>query len=293
MPASIVGIEATGASHYWARLLSDIGHQVKIIPAAYVKPFVRRNKTDASDAAAICEALGRPDMHFVPIKSVEQQAVLSGHRVRQMLIQQRTMTGNAIRGHLAEFGVVEREGIKRVCHLCATIMNSAGGLPDAVILPLRPAVETFQQIEASISSIDQQIIAHFRKSEDVLRLATIPGIGPLTASALSASVVDISSFKSGRSLAAWLGLTPRQHASGGERRKLGISKRGNSYIRRLLVSGAASVIIRTHRKSDSLSIWVRTLLHNKPFGVVAVALANKLARIAWALLRHGGIYQAR
>lgn len=289
----LVGMEACGTSHHWARELTALGHRVKLMPPTYVKPYVRRNKNDAADAEAICEAVTRPTMRFVPIKSTEQQGILVIHRVRSVLIRQRTMMANALRGHMAEFGIIVRQGLKAVRDLGRMIEDPRYSLPATVRAALRVLVAQLAGVEEKISEIEAQLMAWHRADETSRRLASIPGVGPITASAIAATVSDPSQFKSGREFAAWLGLVPRQKASGTKNVLSGISKRGDKYIRRLLVSGAVAILRYSRTKPTPERAWVNALLQRRPAKVAAVALANKTARIAWALMARKEPYQAR
>lgn len=292
LPASLVGMEACGSAHYWARELAALGHEVRLMPVSEVKAYVRRHKTDARDAAAICEAVGRPRMRFVPVKSAEQQAVLMLHRVRDQLIRQRTMTVNALRAHLAEFGIVAPKGLAHVAGLVVRL--DAGD--DRIPAPARPALRLlageYADVDRRIGEIEAEIGAWHRANPVSRRLATIPGIGPLTASAIAASVPDAKVFARGRDFAAWLGLTPRQHGTGGKTRSGGMSRQGDRYIRRLLISGAMAVIRHCAAPAPgAASNWLQRLLARRPKKVAAVALANKTARIAWALMVRGGCFR--
>jgi transposase len=261
------------------------------MPPSYVKPYVRRNKNDAADAEAICEAVARPTMRFVPIKTVEQQGVLIIHRVRSVLIRQRTMMANALRGHLAEFGIVARQGLKAVRELARMVDDTRQPLPDTVRSALRALVAQLDEVEERIREIEAQLLAWHRTDETSQRLATIPGVGPITASAIAATVADSSQFRSGREFAAWLGLVPRQRASGNKNVLSGISKRGDKYIRRLLISGATAILRYSRAKPTPQRVWVNALLERRPAKVAAVALANKNARIVWALMAKKECYQ--
>ena len=293
LPSCLIGIEACATAHHWARELSTLGHEVRLIPPSYVKAYVKRGKTDAADAEAICEAVSRPSMRFVPLKSAQQQSALMLHRSRDLLVRQRTMLVNAVRGHFAEFGVVAPQGIGRVGELAALLIEE-----DAVVLPplarqaLRALLAQLRALDEQISSLDAAIVASHRDNEVSRRLATIPGVGPITASAMVASVADARQFKSARHFAAWLGLTPRSHSTGGKERLGGISKQGDPYLRRLLVTGATCVIRHARRKAPGEAGWVKGLLARRPARLVSVALANKMARIVWALLVRGNTYQA-
>jgi len=281
----LVGLEACPTSHFWAREIAALGHDVRLIPPAYVKPYVKRQKNDAADAEAICEAVTRPNMRFVPVKTEEQQAVLVLHRSRDLLMRQRTMILNSIRAQLAEFGVVTAQGPRKVTDLVRRL-----GDPDDIELPAvaRSALLSLgAQLESltdAIDKIDRQLMAWHRQNQASQRLETIPGVGIITATAIAASVPDPSVFRSGRQFAAWLGLVPRQNSSGGKERLGRVSKMGNGYLRRLLVVGATSVTRRAGTTDTRTGAWVRSLLDRKPTRLVTVAIANKTARTAWALL---------
>jgi transposase len=287
----LVGIEACGTSHHWARELTALGHEVKLMPPTYVKPYVRGNKNDAADAEAICEAVTRPTMRFVPIKGVEQQAVLVMHRVRSVLVRQRTMMANALRGHMAEFGIIAPQGLRAVRELGRLLENPQICVPDAARATLRTLIGQMADLETSIREIEKRLVAWHRADETSRRLATIPGVGPITASAISATVSDAKQFRSGREFAAWLGLVPRQKASGMKNVLSGISKRGDKYIRRLLISGAVATVRYSRAKPTPERVWINSLLERKPAKLAAVALANKTARIAWALMVKKEAYQ--
>lgn len=293
LPPCLIGIEACAAGHHWARILLAQGHEVRLMPAAYVKPYLKRQKNDAADAEAICEAVTRPTMRFVPIKSKEQQSVLMLHRSRELLIRQRTMLVNALRGHLAEFGIITRQGAAGVRMLIEVVEDEERDLiPPLARTALLPLIEQLRDLHERIGEMDRQIHAWHRTNEVSRRLETIPGIGPVTASAIAATVTDISVFKSGRQLAAWLGLVPRQNSSGGRERLGRISKQGDPYIRRLLVVGAHAVLRFSRTGKTASTRWAAGLLAKKPYTVVAVALANKMARIAWALMATGKSFQS-
>jgi transposase len=287
-----IGVEACGTAHYWARELIALGHEVRLMPAAYVKPYVKRGKTDAADAEAICEAVTRPTMRFVPVKSAEAQSVLMVHRTRDLLVRQRTMLVNALRGHLAELGIVAAQGIAKVTQLAAIVFDEADGrLPIFARQALQALVHQIRDVQARIATLEAELVAWCRRDNASRRLATIPGVGPITATALAATVTDPSGFRSGRQLAAWLGLVPRQNASGGKQRLAGISKQGDRYLRRLLVVGARTVIRYARSQAPVGAPWIVALLGRRPALVAAVALANKMARIAWAILARGDIYR--
>ena len=293
LPGCLIGIEACATAHHWARELSRLGHQVKLIPPSYVKAYVKRGKTDAADAEAICEAVSRPSMRFVPLKSVEQQSALMLHRSRDLLVRQRTMLVNAVRGHFAEFGIIAPQGIRRVGELAALLIEEEDATPLPLLArqALRALLAQLQALEEQIATLEAAVIASHRNNEASRRLASIPGVGPITASAIVASVADAHQFKSARHFAAWLGLTPRSHSTGGKERLGGISKQGDPYLRRLLVTGATCVIRYARRKAPGEGEWVKKLLARRPARLVSVALANKMARIVWALLVRGNSYQ--
>ncbi len=291
-PACLVGIEACATSHYWAREIGALGHEVRIMPAAYVKPYVKRNKNDAADAEAICEAVTRPSMRFVGVKTAEQQSVLMDHRTRELLVRQRTMLVNAIRAHMAEFGVIARVGLPQVKELLAVIADPGDErIPPLARTCLAGLARQLLSLEREITTTEQRIRAWHRANEVSQRLATIPGIGPITASALAASISDPHVFRSGRELAAWIGLVPRQTSTGGKQRLGRISKAGDHYLRWLLVTGAMTVIRHGRRTNFAKRPWLGDLVARKPTKLAAVALANKNARTAWALLANGGTYR--
>jgi transposase len=291
LPPCLVGIEASRSAHYWARELTALGHAVKLMPPSYVKPYVKRNKNDAADAEAICEAVTRPTMRFVPVKSELQQAAILLHRVRDLLIRQRTQLVNALRSHLAEFGIVGPQGLWNVRRLVDAVRGGGGGLPAAAGRALTLLVEQLEGLGEQVAAVERDIRAWHLRHEACRRLAAVPGIGPITASAIVATVPDVATFSSGRDFAAWLGVTPRQNSSGGKERLGGISKRGDRYLRRLLFSGALAVIFRERRR-EAPSGWLGQLLRRRPIKVAAVALANKTARIVWAMLARGQAYRA-
>ena len=275
----LIGMEACATAHFWARQLRELGHEVRLMPAQYVKAYLRRGKNDA--AAAICEAVTRPSMRFVPVKGEAQQAALMLHRVRDLLVRQRTRLINAIRGHLAEFGIVEAQGPWNVARLLAG-MEEAADLPDLARELVRVLAGQLDEVEGRIEEVEARIVAWHKADAVSRRLATIPGIGPLAATAIAATVPDPAAFRGGREFAAWLGLVPRQNSTGGKARLGRISRQGDAYIRRLLVIGAQSVL-RCSKAARS-NPWIQGLLAKRPRLVVAVALANKTARIAWAVM---------
>ena len=292
LPACLIGMEACATAHFWARELSALGHRVRMMPANYVKPYVKRSKTDAADAAAICEAVTRPSMRFVAAKSSEQQANLMFHRTRDMLVKTRTGLVNALRGHLAEFGIVAAVGLPKVKDLVAVVMNESDNrLPPMARTALTSVVAQLESLQAEINKLERMIVARHRSDPASLRLASIPGIGPIIASALVATIADPKAFKSGRDLAAWIGLVPRQNSSGGKEKSGGISKQGDRYLRSLLVVGATAVLRHLKQKNRPEAVWLNALLARRPFKVVAIALANKMARVAWALMTKGGVYR--
>ncbi len=287
----LVGMEACATSHHWAREIAVLGHEVRLMPPRYVKPYVKRNKNDMADAEAICEAVTRPTMRFVAVKSPEQQSVLMLHRTRELMVRQRTMLVNAIRAHMAEFGIVAPAGLPQVKELLAVIADGDDSrLPPLARTCLESLAAQFMSLHLEIGAAEQRIHAWHRASEVSRRLETIPGIGPITATALAASITDPSVFRSGRELAAWIGLVPRQNSTGGKDRLGRISKQGDHYLRWLLVAGAMAVI-RQAKRRDTANPWLAQLIANKPTKVAAVALANKSARIAWVLMRDGGTYR--
>jgi transposase len=289
----LVGMEACGTAHFWARELVALGHEVRIMPPSYVKAYVRRGKNDAVDAAAICEAVGRPGMRFVPIKSEGQQAALMLHKARELLVRQQTMLVNALRGHMAELGMVAPQGRGRIDDLVAVIEDAEDeSIPALAKAALRPLVAQLRATEEALAALDAEIKAWHKGNEASRRLATIPGVGFLTAAAIAATVPDASFFRSGREFAAWLGLVPRQNSSGGKERLGRISKQGNRYIRRLLVVGATSMLRHARARSAPGADWVNGLLERRRPRLVTVAMANKTARIAWALLARGETYRA-
>jgi len=288
----LIGMEACGSAHYWARELQALGHEVRLIPPQYVKPFVKTNKNDASDAEAICEALLRPTMRFAPIKSAEQQSVLMLHRARELLVRQKTMLINALRGHCGEFGLVVAQGASRVEELIAVIEDHEDDrLPGLACKALGSLVEQLRMVQAQIANLEKKLKVWHRASEASRRLESIPGVGVITATALVATIGDASQFHSGRQLAAWLGLVPRQYSSGGRERLGRISKRGDGYLRKLLVHGARTVLLWSRRKKENRSAWLEALLARRPTNVVLVAMANKTARVVWALLSRGETFR--
>jgi transposase len=288
----VVGIEACATAHYWARELMALGHQVRLVPPSYVKAYVKRGKNDAADAEAICEAVTRPAMRFVPVKSAERQGVLVLHRARELLVRQRTMLVNGLRGHMAEFGITAPQGIQRVPELVAALKDETTGIPQIAREALAAMVVQIENLTMSIKQMEKRIVAWCRSNAAARRLATIPGVGPITASALAATITDPTLFRSGRHLAAWLGLVPRQHSTGGKTKLGRITKMGDRYLRKLLIVGMTAVIRSARRTKAPAFAWVNALLERRPARLVSVALANKAARIAWAILIRGETYRA-
>jgi transposase len=291
LPGCLVGMEACATAHYWGRELRQLGHEVRLIPPAYAKAYVRRNKNDAADAAAICEAVSRPAMRFVTIKTEQQQALAGIHRVRDLLIKQRTMLKNQLRGLMAEFGVVAAQGRRGLNELVAILSDTDDQrIPSPLREGLVAVIETLRGLERKLEGVDRQIVAAGRADATYRHLVTAPGYGPILSSAMAALVIDPGAFQRSSDFAASLGLVPRQDGTGGKVRLGPISKRGNGYLRRLLVNGATSLIKCQHVRRDP---WIAQLLAAKPRKVVAVALANKLARIGWALMTRQEDFRCR
>ena len=283
----LIGMEACGGAHPWARGLEKLGHTVKLMAPQFVKPYVKTNKNDAADAEAICEAVSRPSMRWVPIKTGEQQAVLALHRARQGFVKARTAQANPIRGLLAEYGIVIPQGINNIAKRLPEILEDGENELPGVFRPLLQRLgEHLKELDRQVDELDVRIQSWHRENAASRKLAAIPGIGPLTASALVASIGDAKSFENGRQLAAWLGWVPHQHSSGGKQTLLGISKRGDSYLRTLLIHGARAVIRVSERKVEQANSWLTRIVGRRNKNVAAVALANKNARIVWALLAH-------
>ena len=288
VPPCVIGMEACGSAHHWARTLKTLGHDARLMSPQFVKPYVKSNKNDIADAEAICEAVARPNMRFVPVKSVEQQAVLSLHRVRQGFVKARTAQANQIRSLLGEFGLIMPAGISHIAKRVPRLLEDASNLlPGSLRQLIARLTEHLKDLDKLVGEFEAQITAWHRSSELSMRLEKIPGIGPLGASALVASIADANSFANGRQLSAWLGLVPRQHSSGGKPALLGISKRGDVYLRMLLVHGARSAILAAQRKAVNTNLGLAGLLGRRHPNVAAVALANKNVRTVWALLAHG------
>jgi transposase len=286
-----VGMEACGSAHYWARELKKLGHDVVLMPPAYAKPYVKRGKNDAVDAEAICEAMSRPGMRFVPVKSEENQAALMLHKTRELLVKQKTMSVNALRGHLAEFGIIVAKGISRVNEL-VELAESDATLPDAARRAAKVLAGQIEGLDVSLADLEEEIARAHAGSEMSRLLVEIPGIGKLIAWAIVASVPDPSVFKSARDFAAWLGLVPRQNSSGGKQTLGAITKQGNRYIRKMLVLGATSLLKAVRKRKGILRDFIVALLARKPARLVTVALANKLARIVFAMMKTGESFRS-
>ena len=293
LPPCLIGMEACGSAHFWARKLQDIGHTVKLMAPQFVKPYVKTNKNDAADAEAICEAVTRPNMRFVPIKNTEQQAILSIHRARQGFVKARTAQANQIRGLLMEYGIIIAQGISNIRKQIPIILEDGENeLPGVFRQLLHRLGNHLKELNDQVTELETQIQIWHRNNDASKKLACIPGIGPLTASALVASIGDAKCFKNGRQLAAWLGLVPRQYSSGGKPLLQGISKRGDSYLRTLLIHGARSVVRVATGKTSPMHCWVEDLVERRNKNIAAVALANKNARIVWALLTQDREYKS-
>jgi transposase len=288
----VVGMEACSGAQHWARELRKLGHDARIMAAEFVEPYRQGGKNDANDAAAICEAVGRPKMRFVPVKSVEQQAVLAVHRLRQGLVEERTALANRLRGLLTEYGVVVGAGLDRLRRALPEILeDGVNAIPGIAREVFADAAQQLRELDARIAAYDRRIAALARVSEAVQRLMKIEGVGPVTATAVVASVGDARVFSNGRQFAAWLGLTPRQHSTGGKQRLGAMTKHGDVYLRTLLIHGARAVLRLTPTRSDAKSRWAESLRRRRPDNVAAVALAAKHARIIWALLARAQEYQ--
>jgi transposase len=288
LPPTAIGLEACGAAHHWARVLRRLGHEPRLIPPQYVKPYLKRGKNDAADAEAICEAMSRPSMRFVPVRTAENQAELMLHGARDLLMKQRTMLANAIRGHAAEFGLTGAKGLCQIPALLERIAREAS-VPALARESFARLAEQIEGLDKQLAALDAQLRTWHNANERSRRLATIPGVGPVGATALAMKVPDPSVFESGRHFAAWLGLTPKDHSTAGRQQLGGITRAGDEAIRRLLVTGAMAVIQRA--KPSRSSPWLLALLARKPKKLAAVALANKTARIAWALMMRGETYR--
>lgn len=293
LPACLIGMEACGSAHFWANKLQGLGHTVKLMAPQFVKPYVKTNKNDAADAEAICEAVTRPTMRFVPIKSSEQLAVLALHRARQGFVKARTAQANQIRGLLAEYGLIIPQGITHIGQRVPEFLeDSENGLPGTFRHLLMRLHEHLKELNKQVNELEEAIVRWHRDSVASQTLAQLPGIGPITTSALVASIGNPRNFQNGRQLAAWLGLVPRQHSSGGKQTLLGISKRGDSYLRTLLIHGARAVLRVAERKESFAGSWLAGVMARRNHNVAAVAQANKTARIVWALLAYDRKYDA-
>lgn len=292
-PPALIGMEACGSAHYWARELMKLGHDVRLMPAAYVKPYVKRNKNDARDAEACCEAVSRPTMRFVPVKTVEQQCARALHKARDLLVRQRTQAGNAIRGLLYELGLIGAKGASGIGALLARIEGQDSAIPAPLLASLAPLARQWRALSADIEALDQTIISQVRQDPAARRLLNIPGVGPISAHAVISAIGDGRQFGQARDFAAWAGLTRRNHDTGGKARLTGhISKAGDRSLRRLLVLGASAHMRQVRAKPARGSAWARGLLARRPIKVCVVAQAAKTARIIWALLRSGDDYRA-
>lgn len=293
LPPCRIGMEACGSAYHWARKLMELGHEVRLMAPQFVKPYVKTNKSDRNDAEAICEAVSRPNMRFVPVKSPEMQAVLALHRARQAMVKARTAQANQIRGLVAEFGIVIPKGIGHIGRRVPEVLEDAdNGLPGMMRELLKVLNEQLGQFDHQVGELEKKIKLWHLANDQSRKLEQIPGIGPLTASAMSASVADVSSFKNARQVPAWLGMVPRHEGTGGKATLGRISKRGDAYLRTLLIHGARSVIAQAERHPERADPWLRNLLARRNKNIAAVALAAKNARVAWALLAHDRDYQA-
>jgi transposase len=292
LPPAQVGLEACGSAHHWARVIGRYGHPVRLMPPSYVKPYVKRNKNDGRDAEAICEALSRPSMRFVPVKSVEQQAVLIVHSTRALLVRQRTMVANALRAALSELGIVAAQGLKGLRTLMQQLEAPSEVIPEIMRCALLLLVRQWQALDAAERALERQITRAARADHDARRLTEVPGVGPITASAVLAKVPDASVFRTARDFAAWTGLTGRDRGTGGKHRVGPISKQGDRMLRTLLINGASSYL-RQQRARGVKDPWLRDMLARRPYKVVMVALAARTARILWAMLTKGERYRDR
>ena len=290
-PRCVVAMEACASSHFWAREIGKIGHEVKMIPPIYVKPFVKRQKNDAADAEAIAEAASRPTMRFVAVKSEEKQALGMAFRVRDLFVRQRTQAINALRGHLAEYGVIAPQGIAHLGRLIRVVVDPDNGMQESVVALANMMLDQIKGLQERIDILEKEIRTRSKRDDVASRLMTVPGIGPICATAMEAFAPPAETFSKGRDFAAWVGLTPRQHSSGGKERLGKTSKMGQRDLRRLLIIGAMAVVRWAVRKGAPEGSWLARMLLRKPRMLVAVALANKMARIAWALMAKGGIYR--
>jgi transposase len=292
LPPTLVGLEACGSAHHWARVISHYGHQVRLMPPGYVKPYVKRNKNDGRDAEAICEAVGRPTMRVVPVKSVEQQATLAVHSTRALLVRQRTAAANALRAALSELGIVAAQGVKGLRTLMQQIEQPSDAIPELMRNALLLLARQWQALDAAERMLEQQITRTTKADREARRLMAVPCVGPMIASTVLAKVPNARVFRSGRDFAAWIGLTGRDRGTGGKHRVGRISKQGDRVLRTLLINGASAYLLHQKRRGVT-DPWLRDLLARRPYKVVMVALANRTARIIWALLAKGGEYRAR
>jgi transposase len=292
LPPTLVGLEACGSAHHWARVIRRYGHQVRLMPPHYVKPYVKRNKNDGRDAEAICEAVDRPNMRFVAVKSVEQQATLAVHSTRALLVRQRTMAANALRGMLSELGIVAAQGTKGLGELIQQLEQPSEAIPELMRNALLVLARQWEALNAAERALEQQITRAAKADREARRLMAVPCVGPMIASAVLAKVPDPRMFRSGRDFAAWLGLTGRDRGTGGKHRVGRISKQGDRVLRTLLINGA-SACLRHQKTRGFTDPWLRDLLARRPYKVVMVALAARTARILWALMAKGGEYRAR
>lgn len=293
LPACVIGLEACGGAHYWVRVFERLGHKVRMIAPQFVKPFVKSNKNDSVDAEAICEAIQRPSMRFVPVKSVAQQDIQSLHRVRSQIVARRTAQANQIRGLLMEYGVVIPKGISYIRKTIPLILEDAENeLTGLFRHLLNELYDEMVHMDSRVKSIENKLETICHQSEDCQRLLSIPGVGLLSATAMIAAIGDINVFKNGRELSAWLGLVPRQHSTGGKPTLLGISKRGDTYLRTLLIHGGRTVVRVAEKYQDRRNRWISDLDKRRGKNISAVAVANKNARIAWALLSNKTTYMA-
>ena len=291
-PRCVVAMETCGGSHYWARELQRMGHEVRLIAPKYVKPYVKRQKNDAADAAAICEAAQRPTMRFVAVKSEEQQASAAVFRARDLIVRQRTQTINALRGLLAEYGWIAPKGLFHVARLIARIEDPSCDLPTSARSVFLLMIDSIREQDKRIKELDREIVTRAREDEDARRLMTIPGIGPITATALLALAPSPETFRNGRDFAAWVGLTPLQRSTGGKQKLGEITKMGERTLRRLLIIGSAAVVLQAAKRGAPSGSWLEQMMARKPRMLVTVALANKTARIVWAVLASGEVYRA-
>ena len=292
LPPTRVGMEACGSAHHWGRVIGSCGHEVRLMPPSYVKPYVKRNKNDGRDAEAICEAVSRPTMRIVPVKSVEQQAVLSVHTTRSLLVRQRTMVANAMRAMLSEIGIVAAQGVKGLRELMSKLEEPSAAVPELMRGALQMLARQWQALDQAERALERQIKQAAAADQDARRLMEVPSVGPIIASAVIAKVADPQVFHSGRDFAAWIGLTGRDRGTGGKSRPGPISKQGDRMLRALLICGA-SAYLRQARRRGITDPWLRALLARRPYKVVMVALAAKTARIIWAMLATGQHYRDR